>query len=333
MTTRMFHSITLPVFLLCLVMTGCEREALLPEQADTTPPLAPAGLTVGEAQDGYVVLNWSRNSEKDLQAYVVHRADGTSIPFRAIDSTGNNYFVDEPLSYDTLYSYYLTAIDESGNESERSATVTTASPNKSAPAAPVDLAVNGRNIEGAPSIQLEWRPNSEADIAGYLIYRSTAPDVRADQSHFLARTPAAFYVDTAIAGTNRMYYYAILAFDAGGKRSDLTGIDQDQALDRPAQVAPAPNQQTTATPDFTWGRVPGAVLYKIVVSRTPAGDEVSSRLVGAGAGPTQTASYSGLPLEIGRVYYWRVGALSKQETAPNSLSASSVFHVVSGIVQ
>ncbi len=84
------------------------------------------------------------------------------------------------------------------------------------PAAPTNLMASPQ--PGA--VQLEWTANTEMDLAGYRIYRSTSsPVTKGTPINGTLTTPS--YVDGAVtAGTT--YYYAVAAVDTSGNESGLS---------------------------------------------------------------------------------------------------------------
>jgi chitodextrinase len=89
---------------------------------DTVPPAIPSGL-VATGGNGSVTLDWNDNTESDLQGYNVYQSTD-NITFTKVNSsliTTSNYTVTG-LTNGTLYYFVVTAVDQSGNESARSAT-------------------------------------------------------------------------------------------------------------------------------------------------------------------------------------------------------------------
>ena len=90
---------------------------------DIFPPGSPTGLT-GIYADGAVELIWNANLERDLAGYNVYRREGNQ-PFQKL----TKQLLRTPILRDTTvepnrtYSYYVTAVDLSGNESQASKTV------------------------------------------------------------------------------------------------------------------------------------------------------------------------------------------------------------------
>jgi chitodextrinase len=85
---------------------------------DAVPPAAPAGLSAvpGSAQ---VTLSWTANREADLASYNIYR-DGARV--NAAPVAGVTY-KDMGLTNELAYTYTVTAVDTSGNQSPQSASV------------------------------------------------------------------------------------------------------------------------------------------------------------------------------------------------------------------
>jgi len=96
-----------------------------PDSAETsatprklTPPQVPTGLTVVSGVNR-VFLTWNENKEVDLAGYYVYRSTGRSNKYKRltdkiIDRTA---FSDDTVESDVTYYYFVTAVDQSGNES------------------------------------------------------------------------------------------------------------------------------------------------------------------------------------------------------------------------
>lgn len=106
-----------PEYVDCVFSANCNGSG-----GDTTPPAAPTGLT---GQGGSSVsLTWSTNNEADLAGYHVYRSSAGNSFTRvtnSIISTPN--YTDESVAGNTTYSYRVTAVDTSSNESTQSSSV------------------------------------------------------------------------------------------------------------------------------------------------------------------------------------------------------------------
>lgn len=87
---------------------------------DKFPPATPSGLRATPTSSS-VELTWERNTEMDLGGYRVYRAAGTG-PFEKIaDNSTLPTYSDRMVEHGTTYRYAISALDQSGNESPRSA--------------------------------------------------------------------------------------------------------------------------------------------------------------------------------------------------------------------
>jgi fibronectin type 3 domain-containing protein len=98
--------------------TGVQTITVLVE--DKTPPATPEGLDIVQS-DTSAYLTWDANMETDLAGYHVFRSDRAEGPFKstALSLITKNVFVDPDYKPGTYYS--VSAVDEFGNESPRSA--------------------------------------------------------------------------------------------------------------------------------------------------------------------------------------------------------------------
>ncbi len=83
---------------------------------DNLKPSIPSGL-MATIQDSMIELSWESNLETDLQYYSLYRSNDGS-PFDRIAQTTDTVYADSQIELNKRYSYALTAIDHSGNESD-----------------------------------------------------------------------------------------------------------------------------------------------------------------------------------------------------------------------
>ncbi|TFB09452.1 T9SS type A sorting domain-containing protein, partial [Candidatus Marinimicrobia bacterium MT.SAG.3] len=76
-----------------------------------------------------------------------------------------------------------------------------------APIPPANLA--GTYIPVIKAVDLHWNPNSEEDLNGYLIYRSTSPNVMPDAAELVAQVKDTLFVDTNPPLVDNLYYIVI----------------------------------------------------------------------------------------------------------------------------
>lgn len=167
---------------------------------DRLPPATPAGL-VASAGDGIVNLGWTANNEDDLSGYNLYRDN-------AILASGllENNYTDPEVENGSTYSYSVTAVDTSGNESGPSVPVEATPIDETPPAPPTGLSARAGN--GA--ITLDWADNAEDDLAGYNIYR--------DGMLLAAGLDESSYNDTGLEN-GRAYTYTVTAVDTQDNES------------------------------------------------------------------------------------------------------------------
>jgi len=81
-----------------------------------TPPSPPVGLGA-TGGDGVVTLGWSDNAEPDLSGYNVYRSAGGPFVQQNGALVVTSDYTDNSVNNGTAYTYEVTAVDTSGNES------------------------------------------------------------------------------------------------------------------------------------------------------------------------------------------------------------------------
>ena len=297
--------------------------------ASVDPPQAPRTLSVERIGDGEVWLNWQAAEGEDEVLYVVYRSVGNAAAV-AIDSTFQTRFKDQGLQYELEYTYRVTAIT-SGGESDPSNAISGQPLNSLTPQVPTSLRALAHHLEvlGQLGITLNWNENSETDLIGYRIYRSTEAGFMPTLEHLLMQVSVPGFVDEAIeVGT--VYYYRITALDRGGKESAVSEAVSDVALPSPELLVPVAGEETSAPLTFTWGRLPEARTFRVIVTTSLTSGEVSDMPLTSDT----TAVFTGrikegrlVALEPGQVYYWKVVASTHVDGLENSVSRVESFKV------
>ena len=88
---------------------------------DTFPPGAPTGLQLIQGVAS-IEIAWSRSSEPDLKSYKIWRADGDSGFTLLAEGITQTSHSDRTAARGKKYRYAITAIDNAGNESDKSQT-------------------------------------------------------------------------------------------------------------------------------------------------------------------------------------------------------------------
>ncbi len=124
---------------------------------DTTAPAAPTGL-VATAGDARVSLDWADNTEIDLAGYNIYRSDGGDYAKLNVSLVMDSALSDTTVTNGTPYSYYVKAVDQTGNESAASNVASATPQASSSPPPPSDftLSASGYKVKGVQHASLSW---------------------------------------------------------------------------------------------------------------------------------------------------------------------------------
>jgi RHS repeat-associated protein/fibro-slime domain-containing protein len=193
---------------------------------DMTPPAAPTGLSA-QAGEGYVTLGWDNNGEGDLAGYNVYRSvtSGGSYNLIANLTPSEIAYTDNNVTNGTTYYYVVRAVDTSSNESGPSDEVWATPTDSTAPSPPTGLTVTA--VGG--SISLDWNNNSDGDLAGYNVYRSTASG--GPYAQIAGEVDVSQYTDSSVTN-GPTYYYVVKAVDTSSNESGPSNEDSAALVDR-----------------------------------------------------------------------------------------------------
>jgi hypothetical protein len=314
------------IVLFTLLILGCSRELNEMTGPDTTPPSPPQGLSVYFAGDGMVILVWQNNTEPDVDFYRIYRSSD-SINFFNIGQSYENIFSDKGLDYDSVYYYYITAVDNSGNESQPSSIVSAKPVNKYPPTQPFGLSVDAHNDPDGIYFNLKWYKNPDGDIKLYRVHRSTTQNFTPSDLNLVGWTKDNYFRDTVNLSVNQRYFYKIVAVDKGGLESKPSYEDDDIILKCPSLLNPQDNGTTDYNPVFKWKKVENASGYIIFVSTSKFGNEIWKKVITGENSDTLSVTYLGPSLYDGRIYFWKVATFTKSENMINSISETRSFRV------
>ena len=197
--------------------------------SDTTAPTIPTGLVATSVTTNAIEFSWdtSIDDSGEPPSYRVSR-DGVEIA-----STTLPHYADGTVSPSTAYSYTVSAVDGSGNQSAESAAlnVTTAG---SAPVdtSPPDVPVNVRALAlSDTSIQVDWDAVADpGDLAGYQIFRGGS---------LLTTLAVTTYTNTGLAASTQ-YSYQVRSYDTNGNYSALSRVATAATPSTPVEPPPDP---------------------------------------------------------------------------------------------
>ena len=184
------------------------------------PPEVPSKPEVAPTPQG-VKITWKGTGD---QFRILRRA-GTEENFTVAQTAAGHEWTDTDVESGRPHSYCVVAMVNAGDrkfaESNPSDVAEITWVDKFPPAVPVGLAADA----AGNSVSLVWTPDTDADLAGYRIYRSTGggPWQKMADANTVPN-----YSDTTVEH-GKSYRYAVTAFDRLGNESDRSG---------PAEVTP-----------------------------------------------------------------------------------------------
>ncbi|TAG10239.1 MAG: hypothetical protein EAZ41_08155 [Sphingobacteriia bacterium] len=194
---------------------------------DSIPPLPPTGLVGRIDTAGNVLINWTANTEQDLNGYKVYKSavgpdSKTVIPLQAEPLTTTEFkekVLVKQLNRDIYYT--VTALDNKFNESNYANFVLVQRPDVIAPAPPVL-----RTVQMQPdgkSIAIQWSKSFSKDVRDYLIERRLNSDSLETEwkQIFKARGSDTVYTDVAIQQYTS-YDYRLRAVDSSDLKSEVS---------------------------------------------------------------------------------------------------------------
>ena len=178
------------------------------------PLPAPASIRL-QVTEQAIVLEWP--PVPGTAAYHLYRTEGAN-PWELAARTAQPRHADQRFQYGLEYRYLVRAVTAQGEfraESPDSPVAFTRPEDVFPPQVPVDLTTVVERI-AVPLVGLSWKPNPEADLAGYNLFRgeNDGPPRRLNSELLFSPT----FLDTTV-GPGNTYSYAVSAVDRKGNES------------------------------------------------------------------------------------------------------------------
>ena len=175
-------------------------------------PAAPSSLIASPSTDK-IMLDWSSNTEADLEGYDVFRSPTSGGTYIQLNGTrvASSSYSDSSVAEDTVYYYVVNAVDENGNKSgysnEASAMIKS-SADTTPPGTPNDLAAS---IKRRTRVLLDWSAVSDGSGSGVKHYRIMRNGTQ------LTTTSGTSYTDSNTSSGTSYTYYLIAVDNADNK--------------------------------------------------------------------------------------------------------------------
>lgn len=277
------------------------------KSSDVQAPTRPESLTASNVKHNGATLTWSASTDnigvKEYRVYMNNSYLGTTV---------NTTYQVQNLTEKTTYSFYVSAKDAAGNESNRSEVIsvtTTSEPaavDNDPPTAPTALRADQIKEESA---QLIWIPSTDnVGVVGYNVYLN---------GQKITTTTTAYYTLTGLKDGSQ-YVVTVKAIDAAGNESrESNKVTFSTSTDRDVEAPSVPSNLkvsdiTLNTASLTWNPSTdnvGVTNYSIYISNVKVAT-------------TSIPSYGLTGLKAGTVYVVTVKA---SDAAGNESSSSSAI--------
>lgn len=208
---------------------GLSNRVRVPAAPTLSPPPDFAAQLTGDG----VVLNWTSSGESSKLPGIQHRyriyrhdeaaakdAVAGEVPF---DQPGQARFLDSGFEWESAYLYRITVVTmvnrsgaEEQVEGDDSPPLRILAHDVFPPAVPSGVQAVYSGEDQKPFVDLIWAPVTNADLAGYNVYRREENAAAVKLNSELVKAPA--YRDSAVA-PGKTYSYSVSAVDARGNES------------------------------------------------------------------------------------------------------------------
>lgn len=221
-----------------------EQTSVVPDNPAITPPAdtsttisAPTSVTAADVPNDNgeaIKISWKASSSTDITGYKVFRSAEEKKGFASVGTVDKAIleYTDSTVEYGKTYYYYVRAYKDS-SQSSSSNTVSAASVNDLAPAAPVNFSIKKQN---EIYVEFTWDPNSDKDLAGYIlkIYKEGAkiddaavkPIVSLDIAKEVNGNLIKFASYPDLVATNKYDYYLVAKDTANNLSTPTKAVDK-----------------------------------------------------------------------------------------------------------
>lgn len=138
------------------------------QMPNITPPEPPVSFETSIYEGARINVVWGASPSTDVTTYNVYKIDQDQDTTIINKPKGNRFMPDNDVTIGTEYTYFVTAVDSSGNESQptRESVLTM---NDFSPPPSVR---NIQAVETNEGVRLRWESSPSNDLEGYIVKRS-----------------------------------------------------------------------------------------------------------------------------------------------------------------
>ncbi len=304
---------------------------------DRTPPPAPKGFKARMLGDK-ALLQWQPVMVGDLEGYRLLRAEAASGPYRPIWPEKDQApvpmvsHVDEDVAEGSLFWYRVVAVDTSGNESPASDTIQLYRRDRTPPARVEGLKAVARDEGDTPGIHLSWKANTEKDLQGYLVQRTTRVVGEGKKAHvegeFYVKNARPLketrFVDPVAVDSPARYAYRVIAVDHSWNESEPSELVVARMPDKTPPEQPMLRRVAVERDHVRIDWLPNIEKDLAGYRLLRAEEKGPFKVIHKGLIEPGADHYSDRPGEIGRIYRYRLVALDRDGNASQPSQALSL---------
>ena len=275
---------------------------------DTTPPMSPSGVK-GESTEGEITILWDRSDDKTIKYYNVYRSEEKEGTYTLIKGElASLGYVDRNVEMDKTYYYKISAIDVTGNESEKSDAVEGSL--KADVIQPEIISIspeNNADLPKNPTIRVLAADNYK--LAKVTLEYNTGDDwvLIGSKNLDVYSQVVSFDWDTSRL-SDGTYDLRVKAMDKSGNESDYYEVTYNLHVDPPGlpKLTVAPGDWKI---DLSWTVENKDDLAGFYVYRSMGTNGSYKKIAGIPVSDTDIYTYEDIMLMPGQIYYYVVEAV------------------------
>ncbi len=251
---------------------------LIVDVIDNEPPGIPLNVTV-ISDTARLIITWDKNKEPDILGYKIYRSiknDKSNLALRSPDVLRENVFYDSlPANALNEFTYALIALDTSLNESKLSKPATNVMIDVLPPKDPFLKQV----YRSEDKIVIEWVKNTELDLVGYNLFRTSDADSNRVQlnKEVIPKDISSYYDRTIEPGKSYNYFLVALDLRSNCSRESnkITIKTKSEAsnVKGVVQISKVKYEKTTGSVKVSWRSNPTEEQVSYVLFKRIGADE------------------------------------------------------------
>jgi fibronectin type 3 domain-containing protein len=197
-------------------------ESFMAEVKDLIPPPPPENLN-DSINNLDVILSWTNPESDDIVSLNIYRSiksAGSFVKLNLKPLSANTSIYKDIVPHPGPYYYYISSVDLGNNESACSPIFTQVY-DIIPPAQPLGLSAKA----DTGKINLHWQKNEEADLSGYLVYRTINRD---EKNNFILLNsdpiPDPYFTDRLPKNARNGFLYKVIAIDSSFNKSQASEV-------------------------------------------------------------------------------------------------------------